>query len=214
MSYLQAMTTNQFTKGSVAVLLSGRGSNFLSLLNESRNPESNHTITLVITDQPKAPGYVRAKEEGLPSFIIDPTDFKSRKLYEQALCTLLAAHRIDLICLAGYMRLVGMTLLGHYPNRIMNIHPSLLPAFPGLDAQKQALTRGVKFSGCTVHFVDYGMDTGPIILQQTVPVLPDDTVESLASRILIEEHRLYPQALTLFFSGRLTVNDRIVKITP
>lgn len=199
-------------QGHVAVLLSGRGSNFLSILDYSRRDDSPFSVNLVISDNEMAPGLERARQEGLLALAVKPSDFADRAAYEAEICRRLESQRTDLVCLAGYMRLVGKTLLARYPGRIMNVHPALLPAFPGLHAQKQALDWGVRVSGCTVHFVDAGMDTGPIILQQTVPVYDGDDEEMLSSRILAEEHRLYPQAITLFFNGCLTRQGRKVTI--
>lgn len=194
------------------MLLSGRGSNFLSILDYSRRDDSPFSVNLVISDNEMAPGLERARQEGLLALAVKPSDFADRAAYEAEICRRLESQRTDLVCLAGYMRLVGKTLLARYPGRIMNVHPALLPAFPGLHAQKQALDWGVRVSGCTVHFVDAGMDTGPIILQQTVPVYDGDDEEMLSSRILAEEHRLYPQAITLFFNGCLTRQGRKVTI--
>ncbi len=198
--------------GKVAILLSGRGSNFISILENSRREDSLYSVSLVVSDNKTAPGIIRARQEKLPTLTLSPADYPNRPAYETEVCRHLRAHRIDLICLAGYMRLVGKTLLNAYPGRILNIHPSLLPSFPGLNAQRQALDWGAKLSGCTVHFVDSGLDRGPIIMQQAVPVLCSDDEESLSSRILVEEHRIYPLAISLFFSGRLTKEGRRVTI--
>ena len=201
-------------KGNVAVLLSGRGSNFLSILEQSRKSDSLYRVSLAISDNPQAPGLQLAGRMRVPALSLLPGDFPNKTAYEEEICRCLREHQIDLVCLAGYMRLVGRTLLENHPGRIMNVHPSLLPAFPGLHAQKQALDWGAKVSGCTIHFVDKGMDSGPIILQQAVPVMESDDEEALSSRILAEEHRLYPKAITLFFSNRLTRQGRKVKIVP
>lgn len=201
-------------KGNVAVLLSGRGSNFLSILEHSRQKHSCYRVSLVISDNEQAAGLLKAREEGLPAIAHNPAIYPNRKQYEETLCRHLEAHQIELVCLAGYMRLVGKTLLQKFRDRILNIHPSLLPAFPGLNAQKQALDWGVKISGCTVHFVDSGMDTGPIILQQAIPVYDEDSEETLSERILKQEHRIYPEAISLYFTGRLTRRGRQVTISP
>lgn len=199
-------------KGRIAVFLSGRGSNFMSILESSRKLDSNFTVSLVVTDNKDSLGYKRALEEKIPAIALTANQFPSKTIFEEKICHYLYNHKIELICLAGYMKLIGKTLLSRFEGKIMNIHPSLLPSFSGLSPQQQALQRGVKVSGCTVHFVDQGMDTGPIILQKAVPVLEDDNEETLSTRILNEEHLLYPQAITLFFAGRLTLLTRTVKI--
>lgn len=200
------------SKGNVAVLLSGRGSNFASIVRASRARGANFAVRLAVSDSADAAGLKKASRFGIPAHFIDPTLFPGKAAYETRICELLEREAIDLVCLAGYMRLVGPTLLGRYGGRILNIHPSLLPSFPGLDAQCQALRYGVKISGCTVHFVDAGTDTGPIVAQQAVAVRPDDTEESLSRRILIQEHRLYPRVVSLFFAGRLQIRGRTVII--
>ena len=201
-------------KGKIAVLLSGRGSNFIAIYQSSLKPDSNFEIAVVISDQPGARGMQKAREFNCSSFHVSPAKFTSRVEYETRLVAILREKSVDLVCLAGYMRIVGKILLREYPNRIMNIHPALLPSFPGLHAQKQALVHGTKVSGCTVHFVDAGVDTGPIILQKAVEVLEDDDEESLSTRILKEEHRLFSRAIELFFEKRLKVEGRRVIILP
>ena len=179
----------------IAILISGRGSNMVALadaVREGRIP--NAEIALVISDQPDAKGLAIAEERGLKTVVIERRGRK-REEHEQEIVSVLRAERIDLICLAGYMRVLSPFFVDAFSLRILNIHPSLLPSFPGLDAQRQALEHGVKVSGCTVHFVDNTLDGGPIIAQRTVPVLDGDTVESLSSRILEQEHILYPEAL-------------------
>lgn len=179
----------------IAILISGRGSNMVALadaVREGRIP--NAEIALVISDQPAAKGLAIAQERGLKTVVIERRGRK-REEHEQEIVSVLRAERIDLICLAGYMRVLSPFFVDAFSLRILNIHPSLLPSFPGLDAQRQALEHGVKVSGCTVHFVDNTLDGGPIIAQRTVPVLDGDTVESLSSRILEQEHILYPEAL-------------------
>ena len=179
----------------IAILISGRGSNMVALadaVREGRIP--NAEIALVISDQPEAKGLAIAEERGLKTAVIERRGRK-REEHEQEIVSVLRAERIDLICLAGYMRVLSPFLVDAFSLRILNIHPSLLPSFPGLDAQRQALEHGVKVSGCTVHFVDNTLDGGPIIAQRAVPVLDGDTVESLSSRILEQEHILYPEAL-------------------
>ena len=179
----------------IAILISGRGSNMVALadaVREGRIP--NAEIALVISDQPDAKGLHAAQERGIKTVVIERRGRK-REEHEQEIVSVLRAERIDLICLAGYMRVLSPFFVDAFSLRILNIHPSLLPSFPGLDAQRQALEHGVKVSGCTVHFVDNTLDGGPIIAQRTVPVLDGDTVESLSSRILEQEHILYPEAL-------------------
>ena len=181
----------------LAVLASGRGSNFLAIQEAIKKGELEADICLLISDQPEAPVLQKAEEAGIDTYFINPRQYNGRQEYEQEIVGLLQAHNIDIVVLAGYMRLVGKVLLDAYKMRILNIHPALLPSFPGLNAHKQAIDYGVKCSGCTVHFVDEGMDTGPIIKQAAVPVWADDTEKSLADRILVEEHRIYSQALRL-----------------
>ena len=164
---------------------------------------------VVISNRPEAPGLDRARERGVEAIAV-PSRGLSREEHERKLTAELRRREVKWVCLAGYMRLVGPELLGEFGGRILNIHPSLLPAFPGLNAQQQALAHGVRFSGCTVHFVDEGLDSGPIILQAIVPVHDDDTEEVLASRILTQEHKLYPEALKLVLSGRYRLDGRRV----
>ncbi len=199
-------------KGRVAVLLSGRGSNFEAIYQDSLKPDANYEVIVVISDNEDARGRERAREFGLKAFHVSPKKLKPKKVYEGKILEILKAHDVDLICLAGYMRIVGETLLSAYAGRLINIHPALLPSFPGLHGQKQALDYGVKVSGCTVHFVDNGVDTGPIILQKSVDVKEDDSEETLSQRILKQEHLLYSQAVTLFFENRLQIQGRRVII--
>jgi len=207
------MMNNQLQPpGRVAVFLSGRGSNFEAIYRHSLNSGANFRVVLVISDQALAPGLRKAKNLGLPALAVFPRSFASKSDYEKMLIAILEEHRVELICLAGYMRVVGADLLERFPDRIMNIHPALLPAFPGLDAQRQALDSGVKITGCTVHFVDAGVDSGPIILQRAVEINETDSVETLSQRILEQEHQVYFQAIELFFSGRLQVRGRKVII--
>ena len=199
--------------GNVAVLLSGRGSNFAAIVRASRSAGANFTVRLAVSDRKDAPGLAKARRLGIPAFHADPKQFPDKAAYEEHVCALLAAEKTDLVCLAGYMRLVGPVLLSRFAGRILNIHPALLPSFPGLDAQGQALRHGVKVSGCTVHFVDAGTDTGPIIAQRAVAVHGDDSEETLSQRILRQEHRLYPWVIAQFFAGRLQVRGRSVMIS-
>jgi len=194
------------------VLVSGRGTNLQALIDASRNGEIPGRITLVISDNPQALALQRAQEAGIPTVVLDYASFSGKKAYEEALLGVLEKEAPDLICLAGYMRIVGKAIISRYRYRILNIHPSLLPAFPGLEAQRQAVEYGVKVSGCTVHFVDEGMDTGPIVLQATCPVFDDDTAETLAARILQHEHEIYPRAVKLFLEDRLKIEGRKVLV--
>jgi phosphoribosylglycinamide formyltransferase-1 len=198
------------SKGKVAVLLSGRGSNFAAIVRASRLAGANFTVCLAISDRGNAPGLKKAARFGIPAHHVDPKSFAGKEAYEGEICARLEREHVDLVCLAGYMRLVGPVMLNRYAGRILNIHPALLPSFPGLDAQLQALRHGVKVSGCTVHFVDAGTDTGPIVAQRAVAVRHDDDEESLSRRILRQEHRLYPWAIFQFFAGRLQIEGRTV----
>jgi phosphoribosylglycinamide formyltransferase 1 len=181
----------------IAILISGRGSNMVALAEAVRDGRiPNAEIAIVISDQANAGGLIKAREFGLETLIIERRG-RPRVEHDSEVVAALRARHIDLVCLAGYMRVLSSGFIEAYPRRILNIHPSLLPSFPGLDAQQQALDHGAESSGCTVHFVDETLDGGPIIAQRVVPVHKDDTVESLSARILIEEHRLYPEAVTL-----------------
>ena len=196
----------------LAVLASGRGSNFLAIQEASQNGQLEADICLLISDQAAAPALERARDLGIKTLFIDPKAFPDRDAYESELVGCLQEEAIDFLVLAGYMRLVGRVILKAYQDRVLNIHPALLPSFPGLHAQRQAVEYGVKYSGCTVHFVDQGMDTGPIIQQAVVPVAEDDTADSLAERILVQEHRLYWQVLQLLAQGRVYIEGRKVHI--
>lgn len=185
----------------LAILLSGRGSNFEAIcdaIGDGRIPHAE--IVAVISDVADAPGLLRAVERGLPAFPI-PRGAESRREHEEKILSILAAARPDLICLAGYMRILSPHFIARYPGRILNIHPALLPKFPGLDVQRRALEAGELESGCTVHFVDEGTDTGAVILQRRVPIRPGDTVATLSARILEEEHRAYPEAIARVLKG-------------
>jgi phosphoribosylglycinamide formyltransferase 1 len=209
---LKSVTTKP--KGRIAVLLSGRGSNFEAIYQNSLKKDSNFEIAAVISDNEDARGLIRAREFNLDSFLVSPKQLKPKGVYEMKILEILHSHNIELVCMAGYMRMVGETLLTAFPNRIINIHPSLLPAFPGLHAQEQALDYGAKVTGCTVHFIDPGMDTGPVILQKAVEIKENDTGETLGMRILKEEHVLFSQAITLFFQNKLKIEGRKVIIYP
>ncbi len=197
----------------VGVLISGGGTNLQQIIDRSAAGELDAEVVCVISNRADAFGLQRAKKHGIAALHLDYRSYSGRQEYDTALAEYLKSLNVELVVLAGFMRIVTPVLLEAFPNRVMNIHPALLPSFPGLDAQKQALDYGAKISGCTVHFVDAGTDTGPIILQSAVPVLEDDTEETLSGRIHIEEHRLYPAAIQLFAEGRLTVEGRKVRIS-
>lgn len=195
---------------SIGILVSGSGTNLQALIDARESGSLPARIACVISNRTDAFALERAKKHGIPAIHLDHRSFAGRDQYDAALVNLLGEHGVDLVVLAGFMRIVTPVLLTAYPNAVMNIHPALLPAFPGLHAQQQALEYGVKVTGCTVHFVDAGTDTGPIIIQAAVPVLEGDSVESLSNRIQIEEHRIYPEAVRLFSEGRLRVEGRRV----
>jgi phosphoribosylglycinamide formyltransferase-1 len=196
----------------IAVLASGRGSNLQAILDACAPAVFPARVVVVLSDREGAYALQRAAAGGVPARFLNPKDFADREAYDAALAEAIAAHDVGLVCLAGFMRVLGRAFIQRFAGRIMNVHPSLLPAFPGLTAQRQALDYGVRVAGATVHFVDDGVDTGPIILQASVPVLADDTEESLSQRILREEHRLYPEAIRLFAEGRLTLAGRRVLV--
>lgn len=193
----------------LAVLVSGRGSNLGAILDACGREEFPARVVVVVSDR-NAPALDRATREGVAAVLVDPKAHADRATYDGALLATLDRYRPGLVCLAGFMRLLTPAFVRAWAGRLLNIHPSLLPAFPGLHPQRQALEYGVKVAGATVHFVDEGVDTGPVILQASVPVRPDDTEDSLAARILVEEHRLYPEAIRLFAEGRLAITGRRV----
>jgi phosphoribosylglycinamide formyltransferase-1 len=195
----------------VGILLSGRGSNFDAI---ARSVAANYVparIAVVISNREDAAGLARAEALGLNARFI-PSKGKTRETFDSELLAVLESRQVDYVCLAGFMRVLGPCFVRKFSGRILNIHPSLLPTFPGIDAQKQALESGVKFTGCTVHLVDEGVDTGPIVCQAVVPVFDDDTVDTLSARILEQEHRIYPEALKLLVEGRIEIEGRRVKI--
>lgn len=196
----------------LGVLVSGRGSNLQSIFDAISAGRLKAKIGVVISDNPEALALKRIEGFNIPTAVIEKKDYASKLQFEQAIVKELNLHHVDLVVLAGFMRILSPFVIQQFPGRIMNIHPSLLPSFPGLNPQQQALQHGVKVTGCTVHLVDEGTDSGPIILQEAVPVLDDDTTETLAGRILHVEHILYPRAVSLFCDGRLTVEGRRVKI--
>jgi phosphoribosylglycinamide formyltransferase-1 len=194
----------------IGILISGRGSNMVALsdaVREGRVPGAE--IAVVLSDKPSAAGRVRARDRGLRTALVERRG-RTREEHEREIISVLRSHGVELVCLAGFMRLLSPCFIEEFRASILNIHPSLLPAFPGLDAQRQAVEHGVKFSGCTVHFVDETLDAGPIITQRVVPVLDSDTPDALAARILLEEHKAYPEALSLVCSGRYEVVGRRV----
>lgn len=196
----------------IAVLASGRGTNLQALIEAQQGGRLGAEIVLVVSDNPKAPALDRAARHGIPTRVLDPAGYASREDFDRALVEVLQAHRVELVVLAGYMRLLSTVVLQAFPQRVINIHPSLLPSFPGLRAQEQAWRYGVKYTGCTVHFVDEGLDTGPIIAQRVVPVDPEETVEQLAAKIRQEEHRLLPQVVRWLAEGRVVLQGRRVFI--
>jgi phosphoribosylglycinamide formyltransferase-1 len=193
------------------VLISGRGSNLQALLDAEARGELGGHVALVISNVAGAPGLTRARRAGVPALVHDHRG-KPREEHDRAMLADLRAHEVELVCLAGYMRLLSPVLLEAFPDRVLNVHPSLLPAFPGLHAQRQAWEHGAKVSGATVHLVEAGLDCGPIVLQEAVPVQEDDTAEALAARILEAEHRLYPRAVRLLLEGRCRVEGRRVRV--
>jgi phosphoribosylglycinamide formyltransferase-1 len=192
----------------VGVLASGRGTNLQALLDAARAPDYPARVAVVISDRERAAALERATASGVEAVFLDPKAHSDRAVYDAALLATLAAHRVELVCLAGFMRILGSAFVQSLRGRLVNIHPSLLPAFPGLHAQRQALEHGVKIAGVTVHFVDEGVDTGPIIAQASVPVHDDDTEASLSARILVEEHRLYPAVVRAIAEGRVRLVGR------
>lgn len=197
----------------IAVLASGRGSNLQAMIDAVERGFIPAEIAVVVSDKPDSQALERAQRHGIKQAVFNRCDYSDNECFDRAIADYLLRENIDLICLAGFMRILGAEFVRTFPHRIINIHPSLLPAFPGLNAQQQALEYGVKFAGCTVHFVDEGMDTGPIIGQRVVPVFEEDTVESLSARILEQEHELYSHVVRLLALGQVHVNGRIVSIS-
>ena len=201
------MTSNDFKMG---VLASGRGTNLQAIIDAIENGEVDARITLVLSDQPDAPALDRANKHGIESMWLDPKQFSGKMEYDRAVAGKLKEKGVDLVCLAGYMRILGPEFIRTFEGKIINIHPSLLPAFPGLNVQQKAIDYGVKFSGCTVHFVNEEVDAGPIILQAVVPVHESDDAGSLAERILVQEHLIYPRAIQLIAENHLRIDNRKV----
>jgi len=194
----------------IGVLISGSGTNLQAMINAIEAKRLDAKIQVVLSNRADAYGLVRAKKHGIPVEVLDHKTFPSREAFDQAVVDILRARDVELAVLAGFMRLLSPVFVAAYSNRIMNIHPALLPAFPGLHVQQKAVEHGVRFSGCTVHFVNEACDEGPIIMQAVVPVFPDDTAETLAARILEQEHRIYPRAIQLYSEGRLRIEGRKV----
>jgi phosphoribosylglycinamide formyltransferase-1 len=196
----------------LGVLASGRGSNLQAIIDAIAAGRCPAQVAVVISDRAEASALDRARRAGVKAVHVDPRGHRNRADYDAAVAGVLAEHQVDLVCLAGYMRLLSPGFVAAHRGRILNVHPALLPAFPGLDAQRQALAHGVKVTGATVHFVDEGVDTGPIVLQAAVRVHEDDTEETLSARILEAEHRLYPEAIRLYAEGRLVLDGRRVRV--
>ena len=197
---------------SIAVLISGSGSNLQAIIDASEKGDIPCRVGIVISNKADAYGLARAKKHGIPTEVVDHKGFATREEFDGKLVEVIRGSGAELVCLAGFMRILTPVFIRAFPNRILNIHPALLPSFPGTHGPGQALAYGVRFSGCTVHFLDEGVDTGPIVVQAIVPVYDDDTEDTLAARILVQEHRIYPMAIRLFFSGRLSFEGRKVKV--
>src|SRR5262249_40851379 len=200
------------TRLRIGVRASGRGSNFDAIARAAAAGSIPATVAVLITDRASARALQIARHHRIKAVCIEPRDYPSREAHEAQVIATLEKHRVGLVCLAGYMRILTGAFVKHFEGRLLNIHPSLLPLFPGLRAQRQALESGVKVTGATVHFVDEGVDTGPIVAQAAVPIRSNDTEETLADRILLEEHRIYPEAIRLLAEGRLTIEGRRVRI--
>jgi phosphoribosylglycinamide formyltransferase-1 len=196
----------------IAVLVSGGGSNLQSIIDSVESGYLNIQIAVVLSNKEETYGLTRATNHGIPTQVVSHKEFNNREKFENRLIEVLDGYGVDLVVLAGFMRVLTPLFVNHYHHKIINIHPAILPSFPGTHGQKQALDYGVRFSGCTTHFVDEGTDTGPIIIQAVVPVLPDDTEESLGTRILKEEHRIFPESLKLWSEGRILIEGRKVII--
>ncbi len=197
---------------SIAVLASGSGTNLQSIIDALEAGSIDGKVDLVISDKADAYAITRAKKHGIETGLVEKKNGEKREAYDERLIEVLKAHDIELVVLAGFMRILSPLFLRAFPMRVLNIHPSLLPSFPGLDVHRRAIEAGARFSGCTVHFVDEGVDTGPIIIQAVVPILEDDNPKILADRILEEEHRIYPEAVRLYCEGRLTVKGGRVTV--
>jgi len=196
----------------IGALASGGGSNVQAIIDQIESDSLSARVVTIISDNPGAGVLKRAERHGVPHEVISSQAYRRREDHDQAIIDALKAEDVELVVLAGYMRLISAAFVAAFPGRIMNIHPALLPSFPGIHVQQTAADYGVRFSGCTVHFVDEGMDTGPVIIQAVVPVLPQDTGEALGARILKLEHRIYPEAIRLFAEGRLAIEGRHVRV--
>ena len=196
----------------LGVLVSGNGSNLQAIIDAIEAGEIEACVKVVISDQAGAHALTRAADHNIPAITVRKKDYPDREAFDQRLVEILREHNVELVCLAGFMRILTPLFLKAFPTGVINIHPSLLPSFPGLKVQQKALEHGVKFSGATVHFVNEGLDSGPIILQAAVPILDDDTTETLAKRILVEEHRIYPEAIRLIGQGKVELKGRRVLI--
>jgi phosphoribosylglycinamide formyltransferase-1 len=194
----------------IAVLVSGSGSNLQAIIDASERGEIPCRVGLVVSNKADAYGLVRARNHGIPAEVVDHRAYPTRESFDERLVEVIRGSGAELVCLAGFMRVLTPVFLRAFPGRVVNIHPALLPAFPGTHGPGQALAYGVKFSGCTVHFVDEGVDTGPVIVQAVVPVYDEDTSDTLAARILKQEHKIYPMAIRLFFKGNLKIEGRRV----
>lgn len=198
----------------LGILASGGGTNLQAIIDRIQDGTLNAEVVLILSNKSAAGALQRGRQAGIPALCIDQRQYPDRLEFDRAMIAALTEAGVELVVMAGFMRLISDEFLGAFPNRIMNIHPALLPAFPGLNAQQQALKHGARITGCTVHFVDSGVDTGPIIIQAAVPVLEDDTEQTLAARILRQEHRIYPEAVRLYAEGRLRIVGRQVRILP
>jgi phosphoribosylglycinamide formyltransferase-1 len=207
-------STQTDSRPRLGVLISGRGSNLQSIADAIADRTLDATIAIVVSNRADAPGLARARAAGIEAVHLNPRAYQDRDAFDDALVDLLRARDVGLVCLAGFMRRVGPPLLDAFPNRILNVHPSLLPAFPGLDAQRQALEYGVRMTGATVHLVTAELDGGPVVRQAAVPVLDDDTVETLSARILVEEHRIYPEAIGIVLGGTWRLEGRRFVVGP
>ncbi|MBW2504030.1 MAG: phosphoribosylglycinamide formyltransferase [Deltaproteobacteria bacterium] len=198
----------------LGVLASGGGTNLQAIIDRCEDHSLDAEIAVVVTNVPGVGALDRAQRSGIKNLCLDHRDFANRKAFDQAVVEVLRQEHVDLVVLAGFMRIISQDFLDAFPNRVINIHPALLPAFPGLHVQQQAIDYGARFSGCTVHFVDSGVDTGPIIIQAVVPILPDDDAQTLSARILEQEHQIYPRAIQLIAENRIRIEGRHVIIDP
>jgi phosphoribosylglycinamide formyltransferase-1 len=199
-------------KPEIAVLVSGSGSNLQAIIDASERGEIPCKVGLVLSNKADAFGLERARRHGIPTVVVDHRSFQTREEFDARLVEILVERGVGLICLAGFMRVLTPTFIRAFPHRIINIHPALLPAFPGTHGPRQALQYGARFAGCTVHFIDEGIDTGPVIAQAVVPIFDDDTEDTLAARVLVQEHKIYPMAIRLFLEGRLSIDGRRVRV--